>query len=85
MSNNGKDGKDDLSPIKIFGMMIPLIPSLMFRLTGTFLRFKRDANKAGKIFKKELVNQGLDRETAKLFTKEYVEGSNLMKLFNNQS
>ena len=85
MSNNGKDGTDDLSPIKIFGMMIPLIPSLMFRLTGTFLRFKRDANKAGKIFKKELVNQGLDRETAKLFTKEYVEGSNLMKLFNNQS
>jgi len=85
MSNNGKDGEDNLSPIKIFGMIIPLIPSLMFRLTGTFLRFKSDANKAGKIFKKELVNQGLDRETAKLFTKEYVEGSNLMKLFNNQS
>jgi len=85
MSNNGKDGEDNLSPIKIFGMIIPLIPSLMFRLTGTFLRFKSDANKAGKIFKKELVNQGLDRETAKLFTKEYVEGSNLMKLINNQS
>ena len=82
MSNNGND---DSSPIKIFGMMIPFIPSLMFRLTGTFFRFKSEANKAGKIFRNELVNQGLDKETAKLFTKEYVDGSNLMKLFMKQS
>jgi hypothetical protein len=83
MNKNVKDGKEESSPIKIVGMMIPLLPSLMFRLTGTFIRFKSDATNAGKIFKKELIRQGIDTQTASLFTKQYVDGSNIVKsLFN---
>ncbi len=83
MNKNVNEVKEESSPIKIVGMMIPLLPSLMFRLTGTFLRFKGDANNAGKIFKKELIKQGIDKYTASSFTKQYVDGGNLVKsLFN---
>ena len=77
MNNNEKHGRDDSSPIKILGMMIPSIPSLMFRLTGTFIRFKSDAKKAGKIFKKELIKQGIDQQTAVELTGEYMQSSHI--------
>ena len=71
--------KREAHPFKIFGMMLPALPSLMFRLGGTFLKFKRNAKKAGKVFKKELIKQGFDKETAEGFTKIYLEGSDISK------
>ena len=79
MNDNVKDGREEVCQIKLFGMMIPLIPSLMFRLTGTFIRFKSDANKAGKVFKKELIKQGIDKETADELTGIYMESSHIRK------
>jgi hypothetical protein len=79
MNENAKDGRKEVNPIKIFGMMIPLIPSLMFRLTAIFIRFKSDANKAGKIFKKELIKQGIDKETASELTGRYMESSHIRR------
>ena len=79
MKEDGKDGREKTRFIKLFGMMIPLLPSLMFRLTGTFLRFKSDANKAGKVFKKELIKQGIDKETADELTSLYMESSHIRK------
>ena len=76
MKENEKDGRE-FNPIKLFGIMLPSVPSLMFRLSGTFLRFKRDANKAGKIFEKELIKQGLDKETAHELTGLYMESSHI--------
>jgi len=55
----------------------------MFRLGGTFLRFKRDAKKAGKIFRKELIKQGFDKKIATNLTNSYLEGSNLIKYMQN--
>lgn len=78
MSNN-IDKKMETHPFKIFGMMLPSLPSLMFRLGGTFLKFKRNAKKAGKVFKKELIKQGFDKETAEGLTKIYLEGSDISK------
>jgi len=52
MYENVKDGREEVCPIRLFGVLIPSMPSLMLRLTGTFLRFKSDANKARKVFKK---------------------------------
>jgi len=74
--NDNKNMRDE-NPIKMFGLMIPSMPSLMFRLGGTFLRFKRNANKAGKVFKKELIKQGLDKKTASELTQEYLKGSHI--------
>ena len=79
MKENIKDGRGGSSPIKLFGIMIPSIPSLMFRLTGTFIRFKSDANKAGKVFKKELIKQGIDEETAAELTEKYMESSHIRR------
>ena len=58
--NTEKEKARDRNTIRFFGIMIPSFPSLMFRLGGTFLRFKRDAKKAGKIFRKELIKQGIE-------------------------
>ena len=71
--------KDDMgvNPIKLFGIIIPSIPSLMFRLSGTFLRFKSQANNAGKIFKKELIKQGIDEKTANELKSIYMESSHI--------
>ena len=79
MKENIKDGREELSLIKLFGIMIPSIPSLMFRLTGTFIRFKSDANKAGKIFKNELMRQGIDKEVASDLMGVYLESSHIRK------
>jgi hypothetical protein len=75
--------KKGANPFKFIGIMLPVLPSLMFRLTRTFLRFKRDAKKAGKVFRKELIKQGFDKKTANDLTEKYLEGSNLTKLMLN--
>jgi len=79
MNENVKGEREELCPIKFFGIMIPSLPSLMFRFTGSFLRFKIDAKKAGKVFKKELIKQGIDKETADELTETYIESSHIRK------
>ena len=69
--------------VKMFGVMLPHLPGLMIRLGGTFLRMKRQANKAGKVFKKELIEQGIDKEMAKELTAAYLEPSNFMSYVQN--
>jgi len=75
----------DRRPIKFFGILLPSLPSLMFRFGGTFLRFKRNAKKAGKVFRKELIKEGLDKQTASELTDIYLEGSDLIKLIRNMN
>jgi len=82
MNNNIKDG-EEVHPFKLFGMLLPSMPSLMIRLSGTFLRFKRDANKAGRIFKKELIKKGIDKKTAKELTEKYLAGSHIRRYIQN--
>ena len=62
---------------RILGMIIPSLPSLIFRLGGVFLKFKREAKKGGKIFQKELISQGLDATTAAALTDMYLESSSI--------
>ena len=78
-----KEQKREDRPIKLLGMILPAMPSLLFRLSGTFLRFKRDAKKAGKVFRNELIKQGFDKKTASDLTEQYLEGSNLTKIMLN--
>ena len=62
---------------RVFGALLPYLPSLMLRLGGSFLRLKRDAKKAGRIFQKELVHQGIDEGTAVELTEIYLEPSSI--------
>jgi len=71
--------QEKVSGIHIFGMVISSLPSLMLRLAGTFLKFKKEAKKGGRAFQKELIARGLDAETAAKLTGIYLESSNLMQ------
>jgi hypothetical protein len=82
MNGNNKDDMG-VEPIKFFGLIIPKIPFLMFRFTGIFLRFKSDANKAGKIFHKELIKNGINEETASDLTDIYMESSHIRSFIQN--
>ena len=78
----------EAGPMKIFGIILPSLPTLMFKFGKIFLRFKRDAKKAGKVFKKELIKQGLDKETASDLTEIYMKGSeikNFLQTFRSKS
>jgi hypothetical protein len=77
MNEKIRYGRDETFPLKLFGMMIPSLPSLMVRLTGTLIRFKSDANKAGRIFKNELIKHGIDKDTADDLTEIYKESSEI--------
>ena len=63
----------------VVGALLPLLPSLMVRLGGVLLRFKRDAKKAGRLFKKELLRQHIDEDTAEQLTSMYLESSDLFQ------
>jgi hypothetical protein len=65
------------STIKFFGILLPFLPKLLFKLSITFLKFKRRAKKAEKVFRKELVEQGLDRQTASELTEIYMNSSKI--------
>jgi hypothetical protein len=77
---NGKiKDEREVNPIRLFGIMLPSMPSLMLRLSGTFLRFKRNAHKAGKIFRNELIEQGIDKKIANDLTEIYMQSSHIRK------
>ena len=63
--------------LRILGMIIPSLPTLIFRFGGVLLKFKREAKNGGKIFQKELIGQGLDATTAAVLTDMCLESSSL--------
>jgi hypothetical protein len=65
---------------KIFGFVITLLPSLLFRFGGEFLRFRSQARKGASVFEDELLRQGIDEATAARLTSLYLEGSNPFKM-----
>jgi len=68
------------NPLRILGFLIPLLPSLILRFGGEFIRFKSNAQKGGRVFQDELLRQGLDETTATRLTAMYLEGSDPFKL-----
>jgi hypothetical protein len=73
-------GTRNEDPLKILGTIIPAIPSILFRFSGEYLRFKSKARKGGFLFQNQLINQGVDRATAEQLTEIYLEGSHLVKI-----
>lgn len=60
----------------------PTMISLVIKLGFVYLGFKRKAKKAGKIFQKELIANGINKETAKLLTDEYLQGAHILHGFD---
>ncbi len=82
--NESKKSKKDKirSPREIAFKTAPHIIPLAFKLGLVYLGFKRKAKKAGKIFKKELISNGIDKNTAKLLTEEYLKTSHFLRGFD---
>lgn len=63
--------------IKIVGMLLPSLPKILLTSSITFLKFKRRAKKAGRVFRMELIRQGVDKHTASELTGYYLKGSKM--------
>lgn len=83
MSSSNQENHHD--PVQLMARIMSYLPLILLKSGTAWLSFKRQAKKAGKTFQKELINQGLDKEIAIKFTKEYTSSSNLMKIILNQS
>lgn len=68
--------------IRLAGKLIPSLLPLMFRLGKTYLRFKKDAQKASRIFEKELRTNGIDKDTARSMTEIYLDSSKVLRAFD---
>ena len=55
---------------------------LAFKIGRLYLGFKMRAKKAGKIFKKELIANGIDKKMAREMTVEYMKTSHFLSEFN---
>ena len=58
---------------------VPRVIPLAFKVGLFYLGFKRKVKKAGKVFKKELIENGIDSETAQLLANEYMKSSHFFK------
>ena len=70
-------GKSD--SMELLGAIIPFLSRLFLKSGWAFLRFKMEAKRGGDMFQKELINQGLDKNTATRITEIYLYGSNVFK------
>ena len=77
--------QETYDPVQLTARIITFIPMVILKSGTAWLSFKRQANKGSKIFHKELLKQDVDKQTAKLFTEQYIEGSNLLKTVFNRS
>jgi hypothetical protein len=68
---------------KVLGFLIPLLPSLIFRFGGEFIRFRSRARRGATIFQEELLHQGLDETTAARLASLYLEGSDPFKVLRS--
>ncbi|MBN1280519.1 MAG: hypothetical protein JXA00_02610 [Candidatus Thermoplasmatota archaeon] len=61
----------------LVGIVLLRLPLFLVRFGGLLLRFKGQAQRGGRIFHRELLNQGLDIQTAQALTEHYLESSSL--------
>jgi hypothetical protein len=74
MDPEEQDGNDSL---RMFGAVLPSLPTLMFKFMGEYIRFKGTVDVATKAFNAELVAQGIDPDTAERLTELYRSASDI--------
>lgn len=77
-----RNGGEAGSGLKLIGELMPSLIPLTLKLGRTYLRFKKDAQKAGRIFEKELRANGIDKNTAKAMTEIYLNSSRILRAFD---
>jgi hypothetical protein len=59
---------------------IPIMVTMGFRLGIAYLRFKRKAKKAARVFERELLAGGIDKGMARDLTEMYLESSRIFHM-----
>lgn len=77
-----KETNNQILGLQFIGLALPRIPLLFFRFGSWYLRFKGNVNKASKIFKKQLMTNGIDKQMADELTKCYSSTANILTLKN---
>ena len=83
MTSNNKTGARE--GIRFAGALLPSLLPLIFKLGKTYLKFKKEAQKAGRIFEKELRANGIDKQTAREMTEIYLRSSKILSAFDFSS
>ncbi len=81
-SKRSKKGHSSITPRELAIKTMPRVIPLAFKLGLVYLSFKRKAKKAGKIFEKELLANGIDKDTAKLLKEDYLLTSHFLSGLN---
>jgi hypothetical protein len=68
--------------VRFAGILLPSLIPLIFKLGRTYLRFKKDAQKAARIFEKELRAGGMDKYTAREMKEIYLNSSRILSAFD---
>jgi hypothetical protein len=82
MTNNKTGAREG---IRFAGALLPSLLPLILRLGKTYLKFKKDAQKAARIFEKELRANGIDKRTAREMTEIYLRSSKILSAFDFSS
>lgn len=77
-TNGSKAGEG----VRFAGALLPSFLPLILKLGKTYLRFKKDAQKAARIFEKELRANGIDKQTAREMTEVYLNSSRILSAFD---
>lgn len=76
-----KSDTDSYDPVQLMARGISYLPKILYKSGTAWLSFKLTAKKGGRIFQKELIRNGLDKDTAMHFTEDYISTSNLLRIF----
>jgi hypothetical protein len=79
--NSKSTNKEKPNIPKLIGIIGSSAPKLFFRFAPLMIRFKKQAKKGGEIFHKELLDQGIDPNTAEKLTAVYMQGSDISGFF----
>ena len=77
-----KETNNQILMLQIIGQTLPRIPLLFSKFGSWYLRFKGNVNKASKIFKKQLITDGIDIQMADELTQCYTSTANMLTLKN---
>jgi hypothetical protein len=69
--------------VRYSAILLTFIPFFLFRFTAQYLRFRSKVSKGSKIFKHELIKQGIDIKTAQALTNQYFKGTSLRYILKN--
>jgi hypothetical protein len=77
-----KETNNQILGLQIIGLTLPRIPLLFFKFGSWYLRFKGNVNNASKVFEKQLISNGIDKQMADELTKCYSSTANILNLKN---